>query len=197
MPQKVVISGANADGTSSTIKAEEFLDLIGTADLADMAVSMGWYYSTGHFDDSVGNNSSVDILIRTGSDLDMLAGMFDGVLSSGGDALLEVFQGPTLTSDGTPLTLLQLNQLSTNTPKSLAFHTPTITDPGTRLFPLFIPGGSGGVAIGGTSSPFQRLIALPGTDYLIRGTNIAGNAKSMGMTVNVIEVPPSEEVTSL
>lgn len=189
--QSTQIKGNDTDGgDKSIVIIERLLELLGMANYEEIAVSKGLYFGSGHFDGAVtGGGGTMEILVRTGSVDDIITTALGGFMSSGGEALLEVFQNPTLTADGTPLGQLQVNQLSTNTPKSTVFHTPTITADGTRIFRVLVNGGSTGNAIGGSSSPFQRLLTLPDTDYLIRGTNRAAGAQAIGINISMIEVP--------
>lgn len=188
--QSVVIKGRNTDGgAESAVIIEEYMCLLGATDLEQMAVSMGRYFAVGHYDAALVNTASIDILVRTGSAGIMRTMMLGGLLASGGSALLEVFQAPTITADGNALAVLQVNQLSPNINNTLTFEAPTVSATGTMIFRLFVPGGSGGNSVGATSSPFQRLLTLPDTDYLIRGTNLSGQAVNMSLNLNWVEVP--------
>ena len=79
-----------------------------------------------------------------------------------------IYEAPTTSADGTPLTLNNLNRNSSNTPDLSVFTEPTLSDVGTRLEYHQITGTK---ASGGSSqSATTEWILKTNTDYLVRFT---------------------------
>jgi hypothetical protein len=145
---------------------------------------VGNMYQVGHYDAAVANTASLEILIRTGSTLSLHSVFATNV---GGDSVAYLFEAPTVTVVGTTITPINNNRNSANTAEGLFYHTPTTTADGTPLNNgTFIPGGSGGNAVGGSAGSSIRdggeIILKPNTDYLVRITNISGAAKNISLT---------------
>ena len=95
-------------------------------------VHQGIAYHAGHKFTGVLTTNSVDLLIKVPAGkyphlhlLDLYAGR--------GDIDLLLYEGATVSADGTSVPLLNLNRASSNTASSTIFHTPTVTDPGSLL----------------------------------------------------------------
>lgn len=103
----------------------------------------------------------------------------------GGDAILEIYENPTVTASGTQLDIYDKNRRLTTTPNSTAFHTPTVTASGTRLCHRLAPDGAviceGGIV---TDSPWAL---KANEDYLISLKNVSGNATSASLALTWIE----------
>lgn len=84
--------------------------------------------------------------------------------------LASLYERPTTSADGVPLTVFNRNRFSSNTATMLVFVGPTVTDPGTSLIDYFIPAGDKQTASGGTGSSFEEWILNPG-DYIVRLSN--------------------------
>lgn len=188
--QSVMLKGRDTDGGShSYARLDRYMGLLGTASMGQLAVSLGRYYGTGTFQSAVAAAGTIDILVRTPAASVSEAVSLAGIVASGADALLEVFEAPTASADGTALPALQVNRTSANVSQTLAFLTPTLSNDGTLIFRLFIPGGKGGNSVGGVSSDFQRLHCAPETDYLVRVTNRGNGPGPIGVNLNWVELP--------
>lgn len=107
------------------------------------------------------------------------------VTAGGGDALTYIYKNPTLSSNGTELLQMVLNQPISTTPPAKLYHTPTITNVGVALlpFPLFLPGGNAGIAVGNVIRQDTEFVFDKNTVYMIRVQNIAGNAQPLSIIV--------------
>jgi len=96
-----------------------------------------------------------------------------------GDIDLVAYEGTTTSNDGTGLTVQNVNRNSSNTPATALYSSPTVTDPGTQIFTLWIPPTSTGTGLSangieGVGQGSEWLLA-PETKYLIRLTNNSGS----------------------
>ncbi|MHC4643870.1 MAG: hypothetical protein ACYTBJ_00110 [Planctomycetota bacterium] len=96
-------------------------------------------------------------------------------VSVSGSGLLEFFEDPTTSADGTALTAYNYNRNSSNTPNALFYYDPTVTVDGTRIDVQYIPGGDrlqtrvGSAARGGIEW------VLDSEQYLLKFTPDADN----------------------
>jgi hypothetical protein len=142
----------------------------------------GETFLTSYAASNVANNNSILVHILTGT------GQYDHttwLASGGGDAELEIIEGPTVDADGTPLAVIELKRADSKGPVTTAFHTPTIQADGIDLlpFPVLLPGGRGGNAQGGILRQDTEFIFKPETSYIFRLTNRAGIAKRLSIVV--------------
>lgn len=84
---------------------------------------------------------------------------------------LQFFEAPTISAEGTELTLFNHKRMNTNTIGLEAFHTPTVTADGTEL-PSNTIGSNGvpGHSVGGSGENRNRYILKQDTYYLMRYT---------------------------
>jgi len=147
-----------------------FKNGVAVTDIVHDRIHQGTFFQSNNFDPAVANNGTIEMLVRVVSGAHL---RWQG--NVGADSLGTFFSGPTLTDDGTPLPRVNYNSFATLTASTLVFDAPTYTDSGTPVLEnIFIPGGSGGRAIGGSGSSFEEFVLAPG-DYLGRIQNISGN----------------------
>lgn len=92
---------------------------------------------------------------------------------------IEIYEGTTVSADGSAVSTFNRNRNSTRTPTCTAFTGPTITGDGTLIHDRYVPsaGGSGVNTVGiiGDGAGEEWLLK-PSTNYLIRLTNNSGGA---------------------
>lgn len=151
-----------------------------TVDEAEHQAHNGQVYTTDYLDDSVDNDASLDILLKN-----------DGInthlvlaVAVGGDAKVFLYEDTTVSADGTQLTPHNLNRTIEDQSSMSVYHTPTVTTVGTQIKQVFVVGGAGGNSVGsvgaGPARPGTELILKKNTNYLLRITNVAGQAKRIG-----------------
>jgi len=102
------------------------------------------------------------------------------IASSQGDFEVRIFEDPTFSNAGTPMTILNKKRDSNKVSGTTVTHTPTLTDDGLALPPAFIVGGTGGNASGGQGDSFSsEIIFAAGKTYLFRLVNKSGQAATM------------------
>lgn len=136
----------------------------------------GAAFATGHYNGAVANNGTIEILVQNSEE--ELVTLLEW--ACGGDALMTVFEGVTVTSQGTTLDWVNLNRTSANTLDSIdVFHTPTISDYGTTIYQKYTPGG-GFFGSGGKGSVPEGIFNVT-DDYVVRVQNISGTTQPMQM----------------
>jgi hypothetical protein len=148
-------------------------------------VHSGQVFNASHRFDSVGNDASVSVLIRTGGkDVH-----FSLVAQAGGDAFITIYEGATPTANGTSIPTYNNFRRSPNVCATTFFHTPTVGggSEGTAIFNGFTPGGSGPKAGGGEARSAAEWILKPATVYYIVITNKSGNTKSYSVAMEFYE----------
>ena len=95
----------------------------------------------------------------------------------GAPMVVRVFENPTITDDGTGLTVFNVNRNSVITNKMTLFSGPTLSDDGTELECLLIAGARQEGGTGNTSLIEWELKV--NEDYLLRITNNAGGAQDV------------------
>lgn len=137
----------------------------------------GQFFYTNHVFTGVTSSSSVDYLIKTDSN-EYLHSAFE--VDVGADCRTFIYEGTTVSNDGTALTAFNSNRSSSNTLSSTFFHTPTVTGVGTLIKQSYIPGTTGRrITGGGTGDSIAReggeVILKPNETYLVRITNVSSD----------------------
>jgi len=99
-----------------------------------------------------------------------------GELKSTKSGVVQLYYNPTITNNGTEVTLMNYNANSDNTLNSKGYHDPTVGSDGTLAY-TDIVGENQNRRLGGTSNPNIEFIFKSGTDYLIKFTVDEDNAK--------------------
>lgn len=92
-----------------------------------------------------------------------------GVVIGSGETAVTFYEGGTITG-GTAVTPYNRNRNSENTPTTLVYHTPSVSDPGTALFTGTFGAGS---RSGGEAREFDEWVLKRNTKYLLRMTSAA------------------------
>lgn len=135
----------------------------------------GLMYEASRYVASVANNANVDVLIRVGAKPQHLCAK----LSAGGDALFGLYEAPTVTNDGTPITAFNRNREVVTPPLSVFTHSPTVTAPGVAVRQQLLPGGSGNGSQGRVLDDVDEWVLKRNTAYLLRLTNLGGNGQPL------------------
>lgn len=107
--------------------------------------------------------------------------------SSGGDALLYLFEGSTVTVAGTAMVEYNKNRNSSNTATAAAELNPTASG-GAILDQLFIPGGSGPTAPGGATNVRDEWVLKPSTIYRFKLVNSTATTQTLNLAIEWYEV---------
>ena len=148
-----------------------------TIDSAHRMIHDGFFFNTSGKETGWTNGTTKEFLISPP------AGCYPHVqamvLNFGrGDIDFEAYEGPTITDNGTALTVRNVNRNSDNTPDLDLYASPTTTDDGTMEFQLWVPPTSTGT--GQSSNGIEGVgqgsewILKPSTPWLVRLTNNSG-----------------------
>lgn len=103
--------------------------------------------------------------------------------NSEGAAIIELFETPTISANGTAVTPRNMNRNVVDTINTLVFHTPTISADGTQLLQSSI--GSGKTGSGSGEAIHWHL--KKGLSYYIKLKNVSGSAKTVSMEFKFFE----------
>lgn len=126
----------------------------------------------------IADNGTIIFILQTGSKFaHLIASAF-----TVGDGEIELRENVTITG-GTAMTEHNHKRTSANSATVAVIRDPaTIPNAGTLLEQTLIPGGDAGNSIGSTVSQRNEWILKTNTNYMLRLTNRAGQAKDMSMT---------------
>lgn len=136
-----------------------------------------------HIEESVANNSSLDIFLKSGAAY--AHSIFNG--NATGDSIIEIFEDSVISNDGTVIPIKNKNRNISETNIFTAFEGPTISDDGTSLIPVFLSGGSGGIRVGASSEERDEFVLKLNTNYIIRITNKSGVPATLSITGSIYE----------
>lgn len=102
------------------------------------------------------------------------------VTVNGDEIEYQAFKGPTVSVDGTPVTVVNRNGNSSISNTASVFEAPTTTADGDGIPPVYMPGttGQGQQTIGQFDQEGFVRILEPNTDYLVQVTNNGANASA-------------------
>ena len=158
-----------------------------TIDIVHKRIHQGLLYSSGFYTSSLADNGEINILIKIGA----TTTHFNYIASCGGDFITQIFKIPTYSNVGTAIGAENHSQVSTNTFNGNVYHTPTLTGNGTQLNgTVFFAGGNGGNSTGSTETAFtSEFVLKTNTDYLVKITNVSGQAKKASITTTYYQYP--------
>jgi len=106
--------------------------------------------------------------------------------SCGGDMEGAFYEAPTFTG-GAAVSIFNKKRNSSRTTTVTVVVGPTVTNVGTLLENEFVPGGTGPQAVGGAGQQRAEWILAPGTKYLFRIINRAGNNQPASLALEWYE----------
>ena len=114
------------------------------------------------------------------------------VNAGGGDLNIYLYEGTTVSADGTAVTVHNTNRNSSNTADTPVYHTPTVTGVGTEIHHQWLPPsatGAGQTHDGVTDAQQgEEWILAPSTNYMLRVENNSGNTIDIWVEVLFYEV---------
>lgn len=129
----------------------------------------------------IADDANFDIWVSVPAELTVVPVMWR--FWSAGLAQGYVYEGPTVTDEGTALTPINLNRTSDVEATLIVKHTPTVTGPGTALYD---GDWYGGTYVQETLQIVQGMVLAPSTTYLFRQTARAATLR-MGFNINWTE----------
>ena len=182
MEVEMAVNYKQNDGSKTD---ESVLDIesscLRTIDTEHSKIHEGKAFIASTYKEDLADDAEYNFLIKN-TDVSELHAVF--AINFEGNAIVDVFEGTTVSADGTEITVYNRKRSSTTASGATAFHTPTITDDGTSISKTVIPGASGPNASGGNNQGRFEWLLKVDTNYMVRVKNIAGAAKSGTITAD-------------
>jgi hypothetical protein len=178
-PMPVELTNSESRNGSDAIGAS-----LVTMPIVHQRIHLGQVFTFSHVFSSVADDANADILIKVPAGIECHA-ICDVV--GGGNFEILIYEGTTVSGDGTAVTVHNRNRSSAAMPDTDTFYTPTISATGTLLYSGFNPGGTKSSAVGGDFRFDNEIIFKASTNYLIRMTNRAGAAKTLAFSMTAYE----------
>lgn len=151
-----------------------------TMDVFHHNIHEGNAYITGHYFSSINNGDNADVLIVNGKHECNI----EATATCQGDMLIFLYKNTIVTSNGTAVDVMNLNDNSVKQADALFYHTPTISSVGEMWHPQsYIPGGKQGSFSGADSSERHEFVLKRGGSYLIRAQNQSGTPSKMSIDI--------------
>ena len=147
-------------------------------------VHRGYMFDAWNYNAALGSGAALEILIVTAASHGIHARF---AAAAGGDALLTVFENPTVSNNGVAVVPMNRNRSSARTALGLVYKNPTIAADGVQIGNTLLPGGDRGQTGGGGGSSFEEFILAPSTKYLFRLTNLAVGAEPADLDLHFYE----------
>lgn len=144
----------------------------------------GKFFNVSHIFPVVANSTPADILIDIGSTSDLHSAF---AVDVGGNSYFSLFEGATVSANGTALESFNNLRSSTTTADASFYYSPTLITTGSYINEQLIPGGKGGSAIGGGDGGLARagseIILASDTKYLLRCLNQSGQDRKISISI--------------
>lgn len=163
-------------------------------DQAHIEVHEGAYFGYCDYQSALANNGYIRFFIQP--DVKEAHLLYLG--SCGGDALIKIFEAPTVDPEGTLQAPRNRNRVFVLANSGVEGNTtivklaPTVSDTGLRLEMVPILSGTGGVARGGVGGNRDEHILTHGKTYLLEIQNLSGQARKTALNMAWYEQIPRE-----
>lgn len=171
--QSVQIKGAAVDSADQALVVQSAVH---------SKIHHGGMFSACHLAAAVADNGDVEIHMKVTNPMHLRE-----IIGTEGTVHVFLFEGPTVSEDGTEITCYDRNRVSANPPTTEVFHTPTTSADGTELASMVLPGGSKNQATGSLSTGREEWILDAGS-YMLRLTNKSGGAADIAVQLDFYEV---------
>lgn len=147
----------------------------------------GRLYSGNLYDRTVAASANLDALVVTPASPICHMRMIYRV---GGDSLITIYEDVIVSANGSPVGTYNRNRLSSNVSGTLIYEGPTLSSLGTPLEEHLAVGGSIDLfSTGSETSVFEEWIFKPSSKYLIRVNNLTIGAIPINSQLDFYEVP--------
>ncbi len=163
---------------------DEITGAVMTIDSFHHEIHEGETFVATQIDTNLANNGELTFHLTPGPTFSHL--VFNG--TNGGDATIELLEDPTVVG-GVAVSERNMKRTSAEPGDTVVLSGVTVNVVGTTVFDCVIPGGTGGNAAGGVLGlrDNSEFILDPDKTYVVRLTNIAGNAKAACLIIQWYE----------
>jgi len=177
------ITLTDADG--NRIVVDNYSGALSVMDVAHYHIHEGLFYTISRTELALADNASITFYIVP----NQLRLHLRVSALSGGDGMLELFENPTVSANGTAQVGINRNRYSANVPDSAMYYGPTVTGDGTRIFDAISPGGYKNFSTGGEFGLTGEYVLNHDRTYLARMTNLSGQAAPIALIMDWYENP--------
>jgi len=149
----------------ASVEVEPTSNCLCTIDIQHAQVHKGNHFFVKSFAEITGASTTAEFLIKTGAKFPHAR----VIATSNAEFIIDIYEGTTVSADGTPVTVFNNDRNSATTATVSLFTSPTITGDGTLLWRSKL-GDSGNPA--GSLQTSQELIAKDNENYLLRITKV-------------------------
>lgn len=174
--ENLVIVLSDADG--NVPKVSECA--LSTTSMRHCKVSCGLLFHASKVWEDLADNGLATYLVTCHTDYHVIT-YFE--FNSEGAAIIELYETPTITGNGTVVTPRNMNRNYSDTLNTLVFHTPTCSADGTLLKQISI--GSGKTGSGQGESVHWHL--KKGLSYYVKIKNVSGQVKTVSASIKFFE----------
>lgn len=182
-PLPVLLYAIGEDGNLDTVRLNGVTSALVTMDVEHGYIHTGKMFLTRKFQD-IGAGATVDFLVNVPNNgyLDHFYWRFYGE----GEFSIILYEGTTVSANGTAQTIINMNRNSATTPTAALYQGPTVTGTGTELFRIVIGSGK---QVAGELTELYGLILKLNTKYLFRCTNTTNGTLYLSNHFQWTEVP--------
>jgi hypothetical protein len=162
----VTFDGPSGQGRSF-VKADRLSGAVVMIDYSHHEIHDGNHYKAGFMDVTMDTNDVIDLLFVTPDTATHAHWALTA--QSTGVATVELYEGTTATG-GTAVTIWNRDRNSAKTAGVTVFHTPTVTDAGTKMSTRWIGGTGFRTDVSGEHRGDSEFILKQNTKYLVRAT---------------------------
>jgi hypothetical protein len=184
---QVVLATALVDGESQVLLTDEITGALATISVVHHEIHEGEMFHVSYKapDASpIADNGTITFVVETGNRWCHITPL----PAMGGDAEFELRRGVVFTGGtGTGMARYNKNQGKSTVATATVTRNPTITNPGVLMENDFLPGGTGGNAIGTSGGERDEWILDINKTYMFRLTNRAGNAQPGSLRIEWYE----------
>ena len=145
-------------------------------------IEQGYAFAASKRFEGVTSGASVEILFRNPSDSGRKAVVASIEIIGLAQLYADIYKDNTVTSDGTPIPVVNLNLSSSITNKMVVAYNGSYSL-GTPVYNMVVPGGSHIRAIGGAIQMGETVILPPGGNFILRITNKSASATDFSARV--------------
>lgn len=171
----LTLKGLISDTVARALRLDSSTHAINTTENAHHEIHEGRHFKADRQDTSLATDETIELLLTT-PDTTRWA-HFLLTMQSTGEVVVELYEGTTVSAEGTAITPINRNRNSDTASVVVVTHTPTITSDGTKLTENWIGTTGFKEDIGDRTRGDNEIILKQNTKYLIRLTAVGNGIK--------------------
>lgn len=149
----------------------------------------GDHYIGSHFFEGVSNNGNATLLLVAYSTKTYELSLQTHIASEG-TSRLRIYEDALVSNNGTNVPIFNLSRLNGDSVNCDLYHSPTLSDNGTKIYDFLLPGGSRNKVVGASDGSFPTEIVhlKKNSNYAIVVTNLSGSSEAISSSVSIGKV---------